>query len=169
MNKSGQKNNADFLAGMIVLAIFAAGTIAALLSGAGAYRRLTERDENEYEIRICTQYIATKISGAESTDAVFVEQAEELGVPVLCIRDTAGEESCVSYIYLYDGWICELYTLERYQPDFSAGEKLVQAGGLEFSISGNLFTARITSDSGEERTVHVCICESSSDAKGAAA
>ena len=167
MKKTGQRNNTDFLAGMIVLAIFAAGIIAALLSGAGAYRRLTQRDESEYEARICTQYIATRISGAESADAVTIEQPDGTETPVLRIRETVGEEKYDSYIYISGGWICELYTSEEYAPDFTAGERLVQAQGMKLSMEGNLVTARITTESGEERTVCVCIGESSGE--GAAA
>ena len=155
MNKGGLKNNTDVLAGMIVLAIFAAGIIASLLSGAGAYRRLTQRDQEEYEARISTQYIFTKVSGAAAAENISIERPEGLGGPVLRIREKIDGEEYSTYIYGYNGWICEIFTAER--PDFSTGEKLVEAKNVDFFLDGNLFTSTVTTVSGELRTVCVCV------------
>lgn len=161
MNKGGLKNNIDVLAGMIVLAIFAAGIISSLLAGAGAYRRLTERDEEEYEARVCTQYIFTKVSGANTVEDISIEQPDGMNTPVLRIREEIDGEEYSSYIYSYNGWICELFTAER--PDFTAGSKLVQAKKLDFFLDGNLFTSTVTTNAGELRSVCVCVGEGSGE------
>ena len=49
------------LAALLLFGLFAFCVLAVLLTGAGAYRRLTARDQAAYEWRSCTQYIATRV------------------------------------------------------------------------------------------------------------
>ena len=152
MKKSGNKNYTDFLAGLLVFGVFAVGMIIMLLTGAGAYKRLTARDSANYDLRICSGYVTTKIRGAEA-GAVSVAEFPELSGGALCVAEEIGGETYISYVYCDGGWVREVFMPAGISPDFSAGEKLLEAESLEFSKEGGLITARITVDGGAARSV----------------
>ena len=51
MKQPTMKHNIDGLAALLLFGIFAACVLSVLLSGAGAYRRLTQRDLTAYDRR----------------------------------------------------------------------------------------------------------------------
>ena len=155
MNKNGGKNHIDLLAGMLTFGIFAVGIIAVLLAGAGVYRRLTARDTEAYSSRICAEYITTKVRSAASADCVSVEQGPES--TVLRIRETVNGTEYISSIYLYNGKITELYTPADYEPDYAAGESLIEAKWLSFSLNEGLLQANYVTAEGKAGQVLLCV------------
>lgn len=149
MKKNGNKYYTDTLAGMLAFGLFAACIILALLAGAGAYRRLTERDRAAYDKRTCTQYIATKIENAQSPEAVSVVDNGD-GGSVLRIEENVGDEIFATYIYCRDGWICELLIPSEAVPVYSAGERLLEADALSFSMNDGLIRAGLSTQGGQK-------------------
>ena len=64
MKQKIQQKSISGLAALLVFALFAVGILSVLLSGAGAYQRLTRRDRLSYDSRTCAQYVAAKIRQA---------------------------------------------------------------------------------------------------------
>ena len=150
MNKNGNKYYTDSLAGMLIFGLFAACIILSLLAGAGAYKRLTQRDQAAYEKRTCVQYIAAKIKNAPAPGSITVVD-DGAGGTALRIEDNLNEEKFATYIYCYDGWICELLVPAEADPVFSAGERLLEAKSLTFKHDGTgMITTDVVTQSGEE-------------------
>lgn len=152
MRKNRAKSYRDAAAGIVMLALFAVGMIAALISGAAAYRRIVKRDTGDYDARISTQYISERIKSAACGE-VSIIGAEENGFPVLAVKDGEAEERCATYIYCKNGWLCELYTYEEAIPDFDAGDRLLELKSLEFKLTGTLLEADIVTADGLSRQV----------------
>lgn len=139
------------LAGLIALilfAVFAACVLSVLLTGAKAYKNVTERDRAAYEQRTCAQYVATKVRQASSGAAVRVEDAA--GISCLVVTETIENEDYATRIYCYDGWLRELFTAAdaEFYPD--DGEKLLEAAALEFAQpEAGLLTVAITDAAGQ--------------------
>lgn len=150
MKKRGEKIHIDFLIGVLVFGIFAVGIIAALLAGAGAYKRLTQRDSAAYDCRICTSYLTTKVRAADPENISFVEKGAPEG-GALRISETIDGEEYVSYIYCYNGWICELYTAGEFEPEYEFGEKLLEIKSLDMEFEEGIFSADIVTSGGEAR------------------
>lgn len=149
MKRRITKGYTDTLAGLTTFGIFAVCVILCLLAGVGAYQRLVSRDTETYDARICAQYIRNKVRSAQSAESVCPESDGS----VLRIREELEGEIYVSRIYLRDGWICELYTAENAEADPEAGQRLLEAEALEFSLEDGFFTAAIRTAGGAEQKV----------------
>lgn len=143
------KIHTDTLAGMIVFGIFAACIILALLTGAGAYRRLVKRDDAAFDSRICTEYLANKLRTAETGDDISLAE----GSGAVKITETIGGTKYATYIYCLDGWICELFTEDRGSPDLLAGERLIEVKSMSFELNDGLLVSHIVTDDGENCTL----------------
>ena len=72
MRKRAIQHHFDGLAALLLFGVFAVCVLAVLLTGADAYRRLTQRDQVAFDRRSCVQYIATKVRQADTAGNVAV-------------------------------------------------------------------------------------------------
>ena len=93
----------DGLLALLLFGVFAVCVLAVLLTGARAYRGLTQRDQAAYSRRVCVQYIATRVRQADRAEGVSVEPFGEGDALVL------SEDGYVTRVYHYDGYLMELY------------------------------------------------------------
>ena len=139
----------DGLAALLLFAVFAVCVLAVLLTGAGAYRRLTGRDQAAYAQRTCVQYIAARVRQADSYGAVAVEDFG--GAPALVLG--AGD-GYVTRVYCHGGYLMELYSEKETSLGPEDGEQLLEAAGLSLSLQGGLLEAGLTTpDGGQESLV----------------
>jgi len=82
---------------LVLFAVFALCILAVLLTGAGAYGRLVERQQSAYTERTVPQYIATKVRQADETGAIRI--GEFGGVESLELTNEYGGEEYVTRIY----------------------------------------------------------------------
>lgn len=148
MRRKQIQHHIDALIALLLFGVFAVCVLAVLLTGADAYRRLTQRDQAAYARRACTQYIATRVRQADGQDAVAVTDLE--GVQALLL---GGDEEYVTYIYCYDGWLRELYCWAQQPMSPEDGQGLVAAEGLDLSLEDGLLTVQVTSAQGGEDTL----------------
>ena len=139
MNKGGRKF--DLLAVLLVLCVFSVTILSLLLTGAGTYKNITEKDQAAQQEQIEALYISNKVFQAHDESCVAV--ASEDGVQVLKISSEEGGEQHITRIYCYEGWIMELYSDADYQFFAGDGEKITPADDLKFSVSGGLLKADI--------------------------
>lgn len=97
------QHHMDTLAALLLFGVFAVCVLAVLLTGADAYRRLTERDRVSYDRRSCVQYIATRVRQSDTAGGVCVEDFGGATALVL------GEGDFVTRVYCYEGYLMELY------------------------------------------------------------
>ena len=115
MRKRGSQHHIDGLLALLLFGVFAVCVLAVLLTGADAYRRLTQRDQAAYDRRTCEQYLTTRVRPADRTGSVAIENRGGTDVLVL-----GADEEYITYIYHYEGWLMELYIW--------SGEPLRRAG-----------------------------------------
>ena len=147
MRETGTKHHLDGLLALLLFGVFAASILSVLLTGAGVYSRLTQRDQNAYDRRTCVQYLATKVrqapSGAQITAGTFGE-----GDALLLSEDIDGQPY-LTRIYCYDGWLRELFSAadDPFAP--KDGEKILPAQALALHIDDNLLQVDLTDSSGQ--------------------
>lgn len=134
------------LAALLMFGIFAAGILSVLLSGAGAYQRLTERDRLAYDSRTCAQYVATKVRQAGVPGAVHVESFG--GVDALVIVQVYDGVEYWNRIYCHDGWLKELFTAAQGEFAPEDGEKILPAQKLELERQDGLLRIELTDGNG---------------------
>ena len=151
MRERNKGQFASSLTALLLLGIFAVGILSVLLSGAGAYRRLTQRDQAAYESRTCVQYLATKIRQNPRPDTLALTEFGA-GESLLFTQDVRGEEYWVR-IYCHDGWLMELFTAaeEGFAPE--DGEKIMPIQSLSLQREDDLLRAEVVDANGVEHTL----------------
>ena len=122
-----------------------------LLTGAKAYRGLTERDRAAYDRRTCVQYIATKVRQGDVEGGVTVEPFGDTAA--LCMR----QYGFVTRVYCYDGWLMEMYTFEDAELTPQDGEKVMPLSGLSFDLEDGLLTVELQSGEGVTDTLRLAL------------
>ena len=136
---------------LLLFGVFAACVLLVLLTGADAYRRLTERDQAAYDRRTCVQYVATRVRQADCAGGVSVSEFD--GVPVLELHETIEGTDYVTLVYCYDGWLRELFAAADAGLDPEAGETVMEAQDLALSLEDGLLTVAVTDSRGMVNTL----------------
>ena len=147
MRKRAIQHHFDGLAALLLFGVFAVCVLAVLLTGADAYRRLTQRDQAAYDRRTCVQYLATRVRQADHAQGIAVE---DFGGGSLVLN---ADSPYPTWIYCQDGWLMELFCLAEDRPGPEDGQRLMEAQKLELSLEDGLLTIQITTELGEEDTL----------------
>lgn len=155
MRERGRKRSITDLAPLLLLGIFAMGILAVLLSGAGAYGRLVQRDGAAYDTRTGIQYLATKVRQAPDAGSIAVTEFGQ--GDCLQITETIEGVAYRTRIYCHDGWLMELFTVA--EPGFAPedGEKILPAEALTLHLDNGLLQAVLTEDSGTETLLQLSL------------
>lgn len=153
MRRQETKHHMDGLLMLLLFGVFAVCVLIVLLTGARAYRGLTDRDRAAYDRRTCVQYIATKVRQGDARGAVCVEDFH--GENALRLNDS--EAGCVTRLYCYDGWLMELYAFADGELEPQDGERIMPLEGLELSLEEGLLTAEIRSGEGVTDTLRLSL------------
>lgn len=141
MKNVNKERSATAIAALLVLVVFATGVLSVLLAGASAYKRVNQRDQNAYESRTATQYLATKVRQAAKPEAVSIVLFE--GCQALQIAREIDGEVYVSRIYCYDGWLRELFCAADGAFAPGDGEQVLPADGLTLQLEDGLLAAQL--------------------------
>ena len=133
---------------LLLFGVFAICILSVLLTGAGAYRRLSQRDQESYDARTAAQYITTRVRQADQLGGVKVRTFE--GCPALVLPQTIDGTVYETRIYHYDGYIRELFAAA--DGDFlpEDGEKVFPAGSLLIFKEEPGLHIRILDEDGED-------------------
>lgn len=133
---SKQKNHSTVLAALLLLLVFAVSVLLVLIIGVDTYHRITERDSVSYDRRICMNYIATKVRGADTEGGVSIERFG--GLDALVLGETIDGREYTTRIYEYEGVLMELFSERGAEMSPKAGEKIIETDGVEFSIDNGI-------------------------------
>ena len=146
MRTDNKERSASGLAALLVFAAFAVTILSVLLSGAQAYRRITERDRISYDGRTCVQYLATKIRQAAGPDAVDIAAFGD--ADALLITQRYGDSDYLTRVYSYNGWMMELFTVADGGFSPEDGEKILPLRSLTLNETDGLISIELTDGNG---------------------
>lgn len=146
MKTDNKERSLSGLAALLVFAVFAVAILSVLLSGAQAYRRITERDRICYDSRTCVQYLATKIRQASGPDAVNIAPFGD--GDALLITQRYGDSDYLTRVYCHNGWLMELFTVADGGFSPEDGEKILPLRDLTLDASGGLILIALENESG---------------------
>lgn len=145
MKNKKNKSQIEGLVVLVLFGIFAVSILGVLLTGAGAYKRLVNRQQSTYAERTVPQYITTKVRQNDLQGAVRV--AEFGGVESLELVEWLGDEEYITRIYCYDGYVRELFSSATGNFEPKDGQQILEAEQINFSLQdGFLEIAVITAD-----------------------
>ena len=139
MKRDGSKWTS--LAALLVFTLFALCLMLVLLTGAGVYRRLAEGGEAGFSQNTAAQYIATRTHQGRAPEIQDFE-----GCKALVFTETYDTEVYLTRVYLYDGWLRELFSAEAAGLSPRDGEKILEAESLDFDLEDGLLTVRLNGE-----------------------
>lgn len=138
----------DGLMALLLFAVFASCILIVLLTGAKAYRRLTQRDQEAYQARTCVQYLAQRVRQSDRRDGIRLEEDFQ-GVQALVLD---ADQEYVTRVYCYQGCLMELYCEAGAGLGPGDGERIMEAGGLEIAMTQDAVELKVTTGTeGQER------------------
>ena len=149
MERQSIKHQMDGLLMLLLFGVFAVCVLVVLLTGAKAYRGLTQRDQEAFDRRTCLQYIATRVRQADEEGGIAVESFG--GVTALNFTS----QGFSTRVYCYDGWLMELYSFADSQMEPQDGEHVMRLDSLELTLEDGLLTARV--GGGQGRADMLCL------------
>ena len=131
MRERLRKPDMGGLLALLLLGVFGVCVLSVLLTGAGAYRGLAERDREAYSWRTAAQYLTTKVRQSDQWNGVTVEDFG--GRDALALTEEIDGEVYVTRVYCDDGYIRELFAAADAEMAPKDGEKIIEAYDLKLS------------------------------------
>ncbi|MCC8045111.1 MAG: DUF4860 domain-containing protein [Clostridiales bacterium] len=144
-----KQHSTDFLFTFLLLITFA--LFALILAGTGAlvYQNSVSSLEENYTSRTAVAYVAEKVRQYDSEGLISFSSVE--GIPALALRsDDSAKTATCTYIYYYDGSLCELFVREETTPTASMGTALVELSDFTIEQDESLLRVTAVSADGEE-------------------
>lgn len=153
---------------LFVLALFGVFTVSALMLvtiGAEVYRNTVDDMGRNYEARISIAYITEKIrqndslppsSDADSSNEICISTLD--GEPALLMTQETDGEHYLTYLYLYDGFLKELYV--RSGSDIggdirAAGQNIIKLSSLKLEqVTDNLLSIEMITPAGKKHHIY---------------
>lgn len=134
---------------LALITLFAATSFLLVLIGAKQYRFVTDSMNKNYEKRTVSSYLTEKIRQNDSTDAISVVTLD--GTTALSLKAMENDVSYITYIYYYEGALCELVVTEHSVFTLSGGQKILPLQSF-------------SPDFAEDRLLHISITDSLGEA-----
>ena len=155
MKTNRKKRKADALMVLLRFGVFAVCILSVLLTGADAYRRLSQRDQSGYEHRTASQYLTTRVRQADRLGGVRVDTFD--GQDTLVLSEEIDGELYETLVYCHDGYLRELFAAAGGDFTLEDGEKVLKAHDLKLQNNGNILLAELTDFSGETQSLTLCL------------
>lgn len=97
-----------------------------LVFSAQAYRSAAESKQRNDNLYTASAYLTAKFREHDSNEQINIQSIDLGAVPTsaLCLTDTIHESDYITYIYLMDGHLRELFTAADQAPVFEMGTKI---------------------------------------------
>lgn len=139
----------QYVALLLVFCLLAGCTLAVLLHGAGAYRRLDAQNSVTHERRNAVQYLETRIRQTDDSGRVQVglfPGTEDCSA--LHLLSYTGTGTYVTYLYCHDGYLRELYAAQGQACLPEDGQKIAPMNALRFFADSQSVRVELTDAEG---------------------
>lgn len=143
---------------LALFAVFAVAILLALMFGARVYQGMEDRDTAAYNSGMACAYIAERVRHSGETTGVAVGTFGD-GDALYIYEETAGT-AYQTAIYVYGGYLCELYTEAGLDLSPDAGTQLLECEKVAFSErDAGLIDVEITGQDGQKSTLTLTLRE----------
>lgn len=156
MNNKGRSHSVDTIFVLTLFCVFAVAVLLALIMGTRTYSAISDRADETYYSRTALSYIVEKVRHNDEQGSVFV--SEFSGIPALELRTEFDGVSYSTYMYIYEGNVCELFCETGLDLSADAGIPIIPGSDLRFEKAGdNLLKISYADLSGQEGDVLVAL------------
>lgn len=153
---SEKRHIVDMLFPIALFFVLAVSSLFMVIPAANVYRKSVFREECNYESRTCLSYVTEKIRRSDEKGGV--EAGTFDGCPCLILRQTFGERPYVTYLYSYEGKLCELFIQEGIPMHAADGQKILEVH--DFNITEQekgIFKISCSDGSGKESVTYAAV------------
>lgn len=145
---------------LFVLSLFCVFTASAMLLitlGSGIYERTVAHTAENYNARTSYAYISEKIRQNDTSAGARLLQDFGDGSALVLTEEIDGD-AYETWLYLYDGNLCEFFCKKDSHLTPSAGQPIVACNGLKAQILNNrLLHLDITDADEKEISMYICV------------
>ena len=121
--RTERKHVIDFLFPLALFFVLTATSVALVVLASGTYSRQVQDSEDSFASRTALSYVMEKIHLADEYGAVYAGTFD--GQDAIVIRQTYSEQTYVTYLYEYDGYLRELFIQDGVDAKASDGRKIL--------------------------------------------
>lgn len=121
------------LASLLLFGIFVLFLLLMLLFSARIYQQTVKNTNAENTLGTAVSYLTTKFRQHDTVNGIFTGKLDNLSA--LCFRDILNDQDYITYIYLDQGNLKELFTSDSSSANASAGTTIAQLSDFQISES----------------------------------
>lgn len=137
----------NYIGTILLLGLFAVGALILMNVGVRVYNNVVTTNNDNYTLRTSLNYIATKVRSADVTGAVSVVDFGD--DRALCLAEKIGGDNYKTYIYSYNGKLCEVTESEGFPVEPDYGFDILDIKDLDISGEGNMLRLSIQNAASE--------------------
>lgn len=151
-----RKHVIDFLFPLALFFVLTATSVALVVLASGTYSRQVQDSEDSFVSRTALSYVTEKIHQADEYGAVYAGTFDGQDAIVIC--QTYSEQTYMTYLYEYDGYLRELFIQDGVDAKASDGRRILASGSFSFEESQEgLFHLYCTNKDGSISDTYVSI------------
>lgn len=149
-----QKNHVvDLLFSLALFCVFAASALIIVIMGADVYQKSVNDMNRNSTIRTSLSYLSEKIHQNDAENGIRIDQLNDL--PSLVLIQNLNGETYETWIYAYDGMLCEIMTdLENgFTPE--EGQPILEIGSFSLEQNGSRIILTVSDTQGNTSSLSV--------------
>ncbi len=152
--KQKNRHMVDVLFVIALFCVFAICALMLVIIGSDVYRKTVRSMDQNYNTRTSFAYITEKIRQFDSEDAVSVGSLD--GTDALVLTTTANDTAYSTYIYMYDGYLKELFTKSDTAISLESGQNILPLSDFTLTaINEHLYQFTLTSENNSTYSLYV--------------
>lgn len=157
MLKQNRASFVDTVFVTVLFCVFALCSFFLILIGAKVYRSSADSMDQAYETRTALTYVSTKLRHGDAAGAIQLYPLEN-GQSALRLALDADGETYYTYLYFYEGELCEALLSESQPFDPKLGEAIVALRDFRVvTVSDGLLECSVTSQNGVSESMRFAV------------
>ena len=139
----------DFLFAAALFGVFLVSSVMVVAVGAGAYRSITGKAQEDSALRTSLSYVSEKLRQADSEGALSIGTVRDS--ISLALKQEYRGESYTTYIYEFDGSLCELFIRSDASAEPEYGTRLLELSDFQVErLADALYRVSIVTEDGKK-------------------
>ena len=142
----------DFLFAAALFGVFLVSSVMVVAVGAGAYRSITGTAKEDSALRTSLSYVSEKLRQADSEGALSIGTVRDS--ISLALKQEYRGESYTTYIYEFDGSLCELFIRSDASTEPEYGTRLLELSDFQVErLTDALYRVSIVTEDGKNASL----------------
>lgn len=154
--KIKRKHMIDLLFPIALFLVLAASSLFLVILAANVYRKSVAWEESNYGSRTCLSYVTEKIRQSDKDGGV--ETGTFDGIPCLILRQNFGDQAYATYLYSYEGQLCELFVQEGADVHAPDGQRILEVNNFNITEQEKgIFKISCSDENGKESVTYAAV------------